>query len=377
MDIFRKKKTEYDKMKILHIIDNMSMGGANSLLVSLVPAEIALGNDVDVLELVRAKDRTLTDKLKLSGVNVLFMADKGSVYNPLLIFKAMRYLKNYDIVHVHLFPALYWVGFAKMLSCSRTPLVYTEHSTSNKRRNNSLLRAIDKFVYSNCYKEVIACSDKAQETFNQCFSNVQVTTISNGVDVRINANAEPYSKRELLGIEENCFVATMIARFASMKRQDTIVRAIARLPEMFHAVFVGGDGGYMDKVKELAKSLEVADRVHFLGVRPDVPRILKSSDVIVMASDYEGLSLSSIEGMAAGRPFIASNVNGLREVVAGAGVLFENKDDAALASVIEKLYTDNDFYELVSARCASRAKEYDISHCAESYVNEYLKFMNR
>lgn len=362
-------------MKILHVIDNMEMGGANSLLVSLAPAQIEAGNEVDVLELVKAKDQTLTNKLEHAGVKVMSMMKTSSVYNPFLTFKAIQYPRKYDIVHVHLFPAFYWVAFAKIIGGIRTPLVYTEHSTSNKRRNNPLLLAIDKFVYSKCYKEVIACSDKALETYKQVFPNVPTTTIPNGVDISVNVKAKPYTKQELLGIEEGSFVVTMIARFASMKRQDTIVRAIARLPQIFHAAFVGGDGGHMEDVKQIAMELHVEDRVHFLGIRSDVPRILKTSDSIIMASDYEGLSLSSIEGMAAGKPFIATNVNGLREVVSGAGVLFENKDDKALSNILRELSVNKDYYSTISKQCSERAKAFDIKECANRYLTEYNKFI--
>lgn len=90
-----------------------------------------------------------------------------------------------------------------------------------------------------------------------------------------------------------------------------------------------------------------------------------------MASDYEGLSLSSIEGMAAGKPFVASDVNGLREVVGGAGLLFENKNAVALAEAINKLYIDSTLYEDVRAKCEQRAREYDVNRMVEGYMKVY------
>lgn len=362
-------------MRILHIIDDMAMGGANALLVDLAPAQMREGHNVDILQLIESKDKTLTNKLAGTGVNVISLKKNGSFYSPIFIFKIIPILKKYDIVHVHLFPALYWAGFAKLLSYSKTPFVYTEHSTSNKRRNKPVLLAVDKFVYSNCYKEIIACSDKALETYKSVFPNVNTCTIPNGVDISKNINATPYSKQNLVGIDVECFVTTMIARFASMKRQDTVVEAISKLPSNFHAVFVGGDGGELQRVKDLVKSLDVVDRIHFLGIRPDVPQILKSSDVVIMASDYEGLSLSSIEGMASGRPFVASNVNGLREVVSGAGELFENKNPDALADILRRLQSDNAFYNEVVHKCQMRAKLFDIKACSQSYLEIYKKYV--
>lgn len=353
----------------------MSMGGANALLVDLAPFQGQKGHKVDILQLIESKDKTLTDKLCNSGVNVISLAKKGSVYNPLLTFKIIPYLRKYDIIHVHLFPALYWAGLARILSFSKTPLVYTEHSTHNKRRANPILFTIDKFIYSNCYKEVIACSDKAFETFKDVFPNMNASTILNGVNISKNVNAIPYSKKELINVGNDVFVVTMIARFASMKRQDTVVEAMSKLPSNFHAVFVGGDDGELDNVKSVVAKLNIKNRIHFLGIRPDVPRILKSSDVVIMASDYEGLSLSSIEGMASGKPFIASNVNGLKEVVGGAGILYENKNSEELANILKKLYDDKAFYLDTINKCQKKAVQFDISVCSSAYLKVYAKYL--
>ena len=138
---------------------------------------------------------------------------------------------------------------------------------------------------------------------------------------------------------------------------------------------MGGDDGYLNKVKDIANGLGVLNRVHFLGIRNDVPRLLKTSDIIVMASDYEGLSLSSIEGMASGKPFVASRVNGLKETVGGAGILFENDNSHDLANKLESLSSNEKYYKEVSNACKMRAEEYDINKCAIQYVNIYKKVL--
>lgn len=363
-------------MRILHIIDTLSMGGAENLLIGLAGYQVKMGNTVTVAPLVCSDHTPVRDKLEEKGVKVNSFKSTGSVYNPFFIARIVNVLKRYDIIHVHLFPALYWAGLAKMLSGTKVSLVYTEHSTKNRRRSNVFLHAIDVFVYKYGYKKIIACSDKALETFREAYPSVKnVSAINNGVDTSIFYEAEPYKKNDLLGVDENVFIVTMVARFMTMKRQDTIVEAISKLPNNIHAVFVGGnpnDEGLV-RVKELADEKNVSDRVHFLFIRKDVPRILKTSDVVIMASDYEGLSLSSIEGMAAGKPFVATNVNGLREVVQGAGVLFENNDCDALKNIILKLYTDKSFYDDVATKCFERAKCYDVIGMGEAYTNAYIE----
>lgn len=374
MGIFYKKKIERNEMKILHIIGSLEMGGAENLLIPLTSEQKHQGNDVSVLLLKKACNPTVTRRILSNGIHVSWLIDNGSLYNPLLILKIRPYLKGNDIVHVHLFPSLYWVGFAKWMTRNAAPLVYTEHSTKNRRRENPILNKVDRFVYQHAYKHIIACSEKARETYIEAYPNIEhITTVNNGVDTKQNREALPYSKHELLGVSEDIFVVTMVARFMFMKHQDTIVEAISKLPKKFHACLVGGeptDEGLI-KVQRLADELGVSNRVHFLYVRSDVPRILKTSDVVMMSSEYEGLSLSSIEGMAAGKPFVATDVNGLKEVVDGAGELFELYNANQLAAILSKLESDNDYYNLIANRCSQRASEFDIKIMADNYMAVY------
>lgn len=366
-------------MKILHVIDNLSMGGGQNLLIGLAGIQQRRGNDVTVLVLQASEDRVVTDKVEAEGVKVVLLSEKVGLHNPLQIFLLIPWLRKFDMIHVHLFPALYWVGFANLLTGMHSNLVYTEHSTKNRRRTHPILRRVDNFVYKYCYDRVIACADKALETYRKVYPNVKhVCAINNGVDIQRYWEAEPYTKQALLGISEDSFIITMVARFMFMKRQDTIVEAISKLPQKFHACFVGSepsDEGLL-KVKKLAEDLNVADRVHFLYIRPDVPRILKSSDVVLMSSEHEGLSLSSIEGMAAGKPFVATDVNGLREVVSGAGELFELCNSEQLASILSKLESDKFYYEEMVDRCRKRANEYDIQGMVDQYMSEYEKILS-
>ena len=121
----------------------------------------------------------------------------------------------------------------------------------------------------------------------------------------------------------------------------------------------------------MAKEIEVEERVCFLGVRRDVPELLRRADVVVLSSHYEGLSLSSLEGMASGRPFIASDVEGLRDIVGGYGVLFPHEDAQTLAGEIRKLCEDDGYCKEVVKRCQERARMFDIGVMVERYMDLY------
>ena len=117
--------------------------------------------------------------------------------------------------------------------------------------------------------------------------------------------------------------------------------------------------------------MKVSQYVRFLGLRTDIPQLLQAADIIVMSSHWEGFGLVAVEGMASGRPFIASDVDGLREVVGQAGVLFPRGDDEALAQTIRQLCEHPDEYREVALRCQEKAQQYDISVTASKYLELY------
>ena len=199
-----------------------------------------------------------------------------------------------------------------------------------------------------------------------------VTTICNGIDFDLFYNAGLSDVRQELKLSGDTKLITMVARFDGQKNQQALIRSAEYLSDNSHILLVGGgDIDIKQTCIELTTSLRLSKRVHFVGIRHDIPRLLKSSDIIVLSSHYEGLSLSSIEAMASGRPFVASDVPGLREVVKGAGVLFPDGDYYKLAQIIEHLLSDKDYYKSVSTTCSQRAKEYDINITANLYGKLY------
>ena len=94
-----------------------------------------------------------------------------------------------------------------------------------------------------------------------------------------------------------------------------------------------------------------------------------------MSSHYEGFGLTSVEGMASGKPFIASDVDGLREVVEGAGFLFKHGDYKQLSNIILELTQNADLYNTVAEKCFHRARQYDISKMVDGYMSVYQNLL--
>lgn len=359
-------------MKILHVINTLKTGGAENIVAQLVPKLKADGLDVEVAVFVGTETPFLRYLLD-QGVNIHIFSTTGSVYSPKHILKLRRLIKKFDIIHTHntspqLFAVLANIGLGKQL-------VTTEHGGSNRRRAWKWYARIDKWMYNN-YCKIICISDKAEENlrkFIQSDSN-RIVTIYNGIDVKKYSDAKAVDIRTL-GVSEGNKIITMVAGFRWEKDQDTLIKAMQYLPEYFHLCLVGG-GVRMKECKELAKANSVGQRVHFTGLRTDVPEILKASDYIVMSSHFEGLSLSSLEGMAAAKPFFASDVDGLREIVNGAGVLFEHRNPEAFASAILKIESDKKLYHTIAERCFERASKYDILTMVREYAGVYTELKN-
>lgn len=221
------------------------------------------------------------------------------------------------------------------------------------------------------YDQIICISQPSEDSLcGYIGDGYPIKTILNGVDVHRFMDAKPVD----LGIGDVKKI-TMVAGFRYEKDQPTVIRSLVHLPEDYHLVLVG-DGEKRPELEALIAELGLTERVHLLGLRNDVPNILKASDVIVMSSHREGLSLSNVEGMASGNPFLVSDVEGLREVTKGYGILFPHEDDKALAEVIQKLCTDKEYADEVAAKCKERAMQYDISTMTEGYNRLYHELMN-
>ncbi len=357
-------------MKILHVITTLDIGGAERLMVDLLPLLNQGENQVDLL-LFNGVDTPFKNELKEKGVRILQLTSwKGiknhfEVYNPLNIFRLKPYISDYDIVHTHNTACQYYVSLAAKL-CKRPILVTTEHSTFNRRRSLKWFKPIDKWMYDK-YSAVICISDQASANLKEYIGAPEkIHTILNGVNVdRFYRSSKEISRN-------SSFLISMIAAFRKEKDHETMLRAMSHLPVNYKLQLAGRD--FDEKVptlKQMCIDLGIQDRVDFLGARSDVPDLLEESDVVVMSSHWEGFGLAAVEAMAAGRPLIASDVGGLRDIVQDGGLLFPQGDDKELAQRIQFLCEHPDEYHEVAKQCRNKAQQYDISKMAEKYLGLY------
>lgn len=360
-------------MKILQVINSLGTGGAEKLLLETIPLYREAGIEMDIL-LLWDDQHPFTQQLKQLNICRVFVLNESSrvrdVYNPLNIFKMRRIMKDYPLIHVHLFPAQYFAVIANTFNFNKASLIFTEHNTSNNRINNKIFKPVEKLIYS-AYKKVVCISEEIKVIYQNYLKNYQnkLLVINNGVDLNNIKSAIPL-KRSELGFQNNDKVIIQVSAFRPQKDQDTLIRAMCLLPDNYKLLLVG-DGERKTLLQNLVENLQLEKKIFFLGNRMDVPRLLKTADVIVLSSHYEGLSLSSVEALASGKPFIASDVPGLRDVVNNAGVLFDNGDEKMLADIIQNIIENPLIANSIVEKSIIKSKNYSIDKMVQQHINLY------
>lgn len=356
-------------MRILQVITSLQTGGAEKIVVDLSLKLKARGHVVDIVAFVGGSS-IFKQALVDGGCGVIEFSDGEGVYNLKHVKRLKRLMPQYDIVHTHNTSPQLFAAMAK--GKFNTKLVTTEHSTNNRRRTLKGYGWIDRWMYRR-YDKIVCISDIAKEKLLEHIGDryaSEVLTINNGVDVQ-----RFYVAEEADGLRTpDVFDTVMVAGFREAKDQDTLIRAIALLPTQYQLWLVG-DGVRRAELESVIVSAGVENRVRLLGIRSDVPQVLKSADVVVMSSHWEGLSLSNIEGMSSGRPFVASDVDGLREVTKGYGVLFPHGDAEALAAIIRHLHDDKAYYDQIADKCYQRAMMFDINKMVDGYESVYKELV--
>ena len=355
-------------LRILHVITSLRTGGAERLMVDLLPRLREKGLEIELAIF----DGTRTDfyhALKQQGIliHTLGMGLKA-MHSPRCIPALRRLIRQFDVVHTHNTPCQFFTALACIGLKDAPQLVTTEHNTTNRRRKYSLLKSIDRWMYSR-YAQIIGVSESTTQALLNYLPHLQhCQTINNGIDVSSFQQALP--AEDLLQQYQGQKRLMMAAAFRAQKDHETAICALHHLPQEYH-LLLAGDGERRRTVESFVKSENLSHRVHFLGNRQDVAAVLKTADVVVMSSHYEGFGLSAVEGFASGRPVVASDVPGLREIIGGAGILFPQGDALDLANKIIALEQDEVYRQQTIERGRERAQEYDISTMVDHYWKLY------
>jgi glycosyltransferase involved in cell wall biosynthesis len=182
----------------------------------------------------------------------------------------------------------------------------------------------------------------------------RVRTIADGVRPPERRREAGAVRREL-GIPEGAPVVGSVARLASQKRFDRLLRAVAALGPEVHLLVVG-EGPEEGALRALAGELGMAERVHLPGFRRDVGDLLGAMDVFAVSSDREGMANAMLEAMMAGLPVVSTEVSGAREALDGGAGVVVARSEAALADALDALLADPAARARLGAAARARAE---------------------
>lgn len=360
-------------MNILHIIYSLDTGGAQRLVADLARALAKIPDcRVTVLTYIPAPDSEI-EKMVKDNPDIKFEClGLNTDKHPAIPFRLRKYLRNADVAHVHLFPSIYLAAFANI--GINTPLIYTEHSTHNRRRDIPLLRYPEKWAYSN-YKAIGCISDAVKNNLTDWIGSAlspRLYVIPNGIDLTRFNNIEKQNPKRIFG--RDGIPLLMVSRFTPAKDQPTLIRALKYLPEDVFAVFAGA-GSTLAECKKIAEEEGLSGRTIFLGDCSDISPLLSAASVGVQASKWEGFGLTAVEMMASALPVVASDVEGLNRVVKDAGLIYSPGNPESLASKISLLLKDKKLRENCVSAGLKRAEQYDMRHTAHAYMRLYKSFL--
>ncbi len=366
-------------MRVLHVINSLTSGGAEKLIADIVPFLKSHGVINDLYLLCNKKNHFL-DRVR-NYCDTVLISKRTHLLSPFHVLDILKYihLSKPDVVHFHLFPAFYYGGFIGYLS-SKTNLVLTEHNTYNRRRNYRYFWLFEKLIYSR-YSKIISISNDTQKNLlnwlriqNDDLNKFVI--VNNGICLHEYKNAKPLDLQNEFNIPFSSPVGIMVGRFTEQKDQKTIIHSFEHINNNIHFLFVG-EGELMGEIKKIVDEKKLSNRIHFLGFRKDVANLYKSVDFAILSSNWEGFGLVAVEKMAAGVPLITTNVSGLREIVENSALLFEVEDSINLANLIETVISNQEIRNNIISKGLIKAEDYSIEKMCKQTVDIYQELVGK
>jgi len=371
-------------MKIVHVISTCGAGGAQVFVKELIKQLKFIGHDVELWVMSRVIDTDLVNEQVLN-FEKLFISELNSYDIPVKFLnkrlhkdwiKTTRNLREQyyrfkpEIVHAHLESVTFHV--VKAFS-SKTNIVQTIHS--------SVIHYpfLQKMYLQKSISRYVAISNKVRSILINSLNlkPEKIVTIYNGIDLnkfKINRKNNTEVKKII-----------SIGRLTKAKDYPNLFKAVDKLIQKLNnqniplpSVNIVGTGEMENELKALTKKMNLDHMVSFLGVRQDIPELLKESDIYVMSSEWEGLSISLIEALASGIPIVATNAGSNNEVIENnvSGIIVPIKNSEALAEGMYNLIINKDLRDRLSKEAVKRSKLFSIENCAKKHLEMYKELIS-
>lgn len=358
--------------RILHIIPSLDRAGAEKqmcLLAQRLPRE-----EFDVHVCALSRGGPLEARLAASGVPFHVIGKRWKL-DPQAFWRLREHVARLqpDLIHAWMFAANAY-GLAAARSCGISRVVIAQRCVDPWKSRMQL--SVDRALARRCSAVVVNSEGVRDFYVMRGAPHEQMRLIPNAVEP---CDPPVTTRRQLLAeleLPAESRLIGLVGRLWPQKRVKDAIWAADLLKVIRNDVhlLVIGDGPERDRLQRFRDQCRIPDKVHFLGERNDVPRLLPHFDALWSTSGYEGQSNAILEAMAAGVPVVATDISGTRELVVPdtTGYLVPVGDRAGFARCTERLLNDAMLAARLSAAARDRAaSEFNVERMVSQYVALY------
>ncbi len=361
-------------MNLLYVITDLNTGGVPLHLRRLARYVRSRGHSVNVVSL--APPGQVSRLLDQAGVPTA-SCDAAGPWDWRVIQRLAAIIGDIgpDLVHSFLFHANLAARLAGLLAgFDRRRLVCEIQTVEIERRwhlpVDACTQRLCAWIVGNSASVIEHLATRGR------IAPSRLRLIWGGVDVDTIEAAAPVARQQL-GVPLGCPLLLWVGRLDPIKGLDVLVEAV-RLPGPLGAahVAIAGDGPYRGALEQLVVQAGLTDRFHLLGLRPDVPGLLKTADAFVFPSRTEGLPNALLEAMAAGLPVVTTDAPGCSDLVrdADTGLIVPPDDPPALAAALAKLLADQSLRVRLGASAAGHVRRnFRLEKCFGEYLALYAE----
>ncbi len=364
-------------IRVAFVLHVMQVAGAEMLVAEIIRR---LGDRLDPVVLCLDHIGPLGTTLQAGGVPVIALGRR-----PGLDLGVARRLarelrdRHIEVVHAHQYTPFFYTALARLAVHHPVHVMFTEHGRHYPDVVSRRRRLANRMVLARLADEVNAvCRFSARSLADvDGFSARQIEVIANGIEVP--SERTPQERLDLrlaLGLAPDRKYVVSVARFHPVKDHATLLRAFsivaASRPDV--DLLLAGDGPLRLDLESLARTLGLAGRVRFLGVRHDVPDLLAACDAFTLASVTEAASLTLLEAMAASLPVVVTDVGGNPEIVEHevTGLLVPRGVPHAVAAALHSVLGNRALSQsLGRAARVKVARDYQLDRTIRTYGERY------